>query len=159
VSCSTSITPRWAATSSASRAIAAIDRARPRVGIGLEPALGLGDALLEELVALMQTGVADLELAAPRCQHRCTRLEIGASFAARTRGVGLGLLIGIERRERGFELGDPLALDDDVARQIAHGAVETLQLRVQLTPIPEHAGEAFRGGREAGVVLVEPAFE
>ena len=39
------------------------------------------------------------------------------------------------------------------------GAVETLELGLQLAALPEHAGEALGRGGEAGVVLVEPAFE
>ena len=54
----------------------------PRLDVGLEAALGLGDPLLEELLTLVQAGVAHLELAAPRREHRGTRLELGAGLAA-----------------------------------------------------------------------------
>ena len=68
-----------------------------RLVVGLETALGLDDPRLEELLALVEAGVADLELAPARGQHRGTGFEPGAGFAARLGGLGLGLLVSVER--------------------------------------------------------------
>ena len=120
----------------------------PRLGVGLEPALGLVDALLEELLALVQTGVADLELAAPGREHRGARLELGPRLAAARGGLGLGLLVGVERREHGLELGDPLALDVDVVDQVATAVRSSaLELGLQLAPFARARGPAPRRRR------------
>ena len=117
------------------------------LGVGLEPALGLGDPLFEERVPLVQAGVADLELAAPRREHRGACLEVGPRLAAGAGGVGLGLLVGVERRQHGVELGDPLALDGDVGRQVGRGAVEALELGLQLAALARARGRAPRTRR------------
>ena len=49
----------------------------PRVGVGLEPAFGLGETTFVELLALVQPGAADLEIFTARCEMGRTSLELG----------------------------------------------------------------------------------
>ena len=131
----------------------------PRLDIGRQPALGLGDPLLEELLTLVEPGVADLQLPAARGEHGRTRFELDPRLTAGSSGLGLGVLVGVERREHGLELGDAHPLDVDVGDQVDARSLAALQLGLQLAAMTEGARQALGCGREAGVVLIETTVE
>ena len=87
-------------------------------------------------------------------------LDLGPGLAARLGGLGLGLLVGIERREHRFEFGDTCSL---VRRRApvssAIGSVEPFEFGLELAPLAERPGQPLGRGGEPGVVLVELAGE
>ena len=105
----------------------------------------------------MQAGVADFEVAAPRCEHRRSGLELQPHPTAGGRGIGLRLFVGGQRGQHRVELGDPLALRGDVAGQSDRGSIEALELGLDRPAFALHPGERLGGGVEAGVVGVETA--
>ena len=98
--------------------------------------------------------------AAPRREHGGPRVELGPGLASDRAGVGLGLLVGLERGQQRLELGDPLpARRSSAAGSSVGGAVERSRARPAARGAGlEHSGERLGGGGEAGVVLVEPAI-
>ena len=130
-------------------------RRDPRLGVGGEAALGLVEAPFEQLLALVQTGVAHLEVLATRRERCRTRLELGAQLAASTGGLGLGLLVGLERRQQRFELRDALLVADDVGGDVVDRAFEVLEFGFGLPVLPLRLGQPLGRGAEAGVVRVE----
>jgi hypothetical protein len=127
--------------------------------VGGEPTLGLGDALLEELLTLVQPGVAHLELTTSGGEHRRACLEVGAGLATGASGIGLRLLVGVEGRQDGLELRDTTAFDGHVPGELRDGTVEGLDLARELTSLTEHPSETLGRSGEPGVVLVELAGE
>ena len=130
-----------------------------RLLVGNKPALGFFDSTLEELLTLAQTGVANLEIFATRCQQCSTRLESCTSLAARFGSVGLGLFVGLECRHQRLEFADatPLAIEtlgcfgDDPSHCIGFGG--------GLAAVAVHAHETFGGSSESRVVGVESTGE
>ncbi len=87
--------------------LAAVGGVRTGFRVRGEPALVLGDPCLEELLALVEAGIADLELAAAARQEGGACFEVGAGLTPRPRRIGFGLFVGVERRQHRLELGDP----------------------------------------------------
>ncbi len=132
----------------------------PRLDVGREPALGLDDPLLEELLALVEPGVADLQLPAARGEHGRARLELGPRLTAGSSGLGLGVLVGVERRQHGLELGRCAPARRRCGRPGRRSiASQPFQLGLQLAAMTEGARQALGCGRESSVVLIEPTVE
>ena len=133
--------------------------AGPRLDVGRQPSLGLGETLLEQLLTLVQAGVADLEVLAARRQRRRPRLELGPQLAAGPRGIGLGLLVGLQRRQQRLEFGDPLSVAVDVGRRARRSSARGSPARRHLAMLALRPRQALGGGAEAGVVGVESASQ
>ena len=116
----------------------------PCLGVGGEPSFGLVETAFEQLSTLVQAGVADLEVLSTRRQRRGPRLEVRAEFAAGTRGVGLGLLVGLQCRQERFEFGDPLVVAFDVRREIGDRSVEVGHLGEHLAVLALCPGQTLR---------------
>ena len=123
--------------------------------VGLEPTLGLGDAVLEQALAFVEAGVTHFELAAARRQHGGTCLEFGTGLTTSLRRLGLGSFLGVERRQDRFEFGDARLLTVDERRELLDRAVEVLAFGGCLASLTEHARQPFGRRGEPGVVLVE----
>ena len=160
---------RWRSTSSLSRSTAArlrsIATRRSRGlgagdGVGLQPALGLLDAAFEELLALVQAGVAHLEVLATRGQHGgCGASMPGPRLAASPGRLGLGLLVGLERRHaapRARRCGHARAR---AARARRRRRVRRSRSRRRPRAARPARARAPRRGGEPGIVGVEAAGE
>ena len=78
--------------------------------VDLETPLGLLQSTFEELLPLVQAGVADFEILTTIRQLRRAGIESCARLAASLRRLGLGSFAGIESRHQGVELGDSAVL-------------------------------------------------
>ncbi|MEQ9162364.1 MAG: hypothetical protein RLN74_06625, partial [Ilumatobacter fluminis] len=121
----------------------ALSGERTSLLVGLEAPFGLGDAVLEQLLAFVQAGVAHFEFATPRCQHGGAGLELGAGFAAGFGRVGLGLFLRVERRQHRFEFGDASLLAIDQGRQLFDRTIQVVAFGGGLTTLTEHTRQAL----------------
>ena len=130
-------------------------RGRPSLHVGGEPPLGLGQLLFEQLLTLVQAGVAHLEFGATRRQRRGTTIELGAQLTTRTGRIDLGLLVGLEAGQQRGQLVDPTLLAFDRCTPLVEGAGEPVVLGPQLADLALGPSETFRRGAESGVVGIE----
>ena len=113
-------------------------------GIGLQPPLDVGEAVLQELLPLGQPGCADVEIAPPAVEHDGAGVELGARLLAGSDGVGLGGLPCLEIGEQPFQFADALAFGPDVGRQLVdvHGAAAPARPRPGADRRPSSASAA-----------------
>ena len=128
-------------------------------GIRLEPALGLGDAPLEELLALVQARIADLEVLATRRQQCSATLDARPGLATRSCSGLLGILVCFETRDDRVELGDPAALARHALGRFGNGALDGLDLGDGLASVALYPHERLGGCGEPRVVGIEATGE
>ena len=113
-------------------------------GVDFETPLGLLQATLEELLTLVQAGVADLEILTAVGQLRRAGVEPGPGLAASRRRLGLGRFVRIERRHQSLELGDPAALAIQPFVGLADGVLKRLQLGLRCRDARSERGPTHR---------------
>ena len=133
--------------------------ARPRPGAArrgrgasasaAKPALGVVEAVLQELGPLGEPGGAHVEVAAAAGEHGGAGIELGAGLLAGAGGVGLGGLAGLQLGQQQLELGDPLALDGEVAGELVDARLQRLVLGLGLAASGLGRGQLL--GRDGGV--------
>ena len=134
-------------------------RCDPRLGVGSEASFGLVEASLEQLLSLVQPGVAHLEVLATRRQRGRVGLELGAQLSTGAGGIGLGLLVGFERRQQRFEFRDALFVAHDVGGDVVDRPFEVLELGFGLSVLSLRLGQPLGRCAEASVVRVETASQ
>jgi hypothetical protein len=127
------------------------------VGVGCQAALRLLEPALEQLLALVQAGVAHLEVLAAPGEQRSLGVEPGPSFTTRLGGRSFGQLIGLQRRHQRLQLVDAGALAQRSVGNLGHAAPRRLQLCAHVTTFGLRSGEGIGGGAERRVVRVETA--
>ncbi len=147
------------------RGDAALDGDAPLVrlgtgcGVGGQPSLGLGQATLEVLLALVQPGVVHLQLATARRQPVGLGVERGAGGVSGAGCRGLGLLVGLQCRQELGQLGDARPFATEAAVELGRLLLHRGQFGVDVAPVALRVGQRVRRGAEAGVVGVQPAGE
>ena len=122
---------------------AALGRLHARFGVGFEPALGLGEPLLEELGPLAEAGRADLEIATTAGEHRGPRVDRGANLVTGAGRLGLGRLAGFEVGHESLELVDAGPLDLELAGELVEAPLERFELDLDLSALGLRPGEAL----------------
>ncbi len=130
-------------------------RCDPRLGVGSEAAFGFVEASFQQLLSLVQTGVVHLEVLATRCERGRPSFELGAQLSAGSGGIGLGLLVGFERRQQRLEFRDALLVAHDVGGDVVDRPFEVLQLGFGLPVLPLRLGQPLGRCTEASIVRVE----
>ncbi len=149
-----SITPSERSTSSR-----LASRSRPRIDVGCQPALGLGELLLEQLLPLVQPGVADLDVGTARRQRSGPAIEFGPQFATGTGRIDLRLLVGFETRQQGGQLVGAALLALHRASTFDQRGVESLALGDELSQLALCPGQPLGRGAELRVVGIECLHE
>ena len=103
----------------------------------------------------MKPCVTDFEILSTICQRGGTSIEPRSRFAARLRCLGLGCLVGLERRHQRVELGDPFAFAIQSLAGLRNGVLQCLDLGLHVAALALHTSQCRRTGREAGIVSVE----
>ena len=128
---------------------------RPRLGIGDQATLGLGEALLEEVGSLAEAGGAHLEVAASAAEHRRPGIEPGAQLVPVARRLGLGRLARLELGHHRLQLGDPPPFGGHQLGELVAAGGQRLLLDDDLAPLRLQSGERLGCRREAAIVCVE----
>ena len=130
-------------------------RSDARFGIGGETPFGLVETTFQQLLALVQPGVVDLEVLASRRQRCRSRFELGPQFAAGACRVGFCLLVGLQSGQQRFEFGDALLVANDVGGDVVDRPFEVLELGFGLAMLALRLRQPLRRCAEAGVVGIE----
>ena len=104
--------------------------------VGGQPAFGLGQLLLEQLLALVQAGVAHFELGAARRERRRPTIEFGPQLTAGAGRVDLGLFVRLETGQQRRQLVDPTLLTFDRGTPFVQRGDETVVFGAQLAESP-----------------------
>jgi hypothetical protein len=96
--------------------------------IRFEPALRVAQPPFQELLALVQTGVADLQILAATDQDTGPRVDLGTPFTACLGSRRLSSFIGLQGGEQRFQLGDSGSLAIEPFRGSENAVLDGLHL-------------------------------